>query len=128
MLRIVLADDHLIVRQGMLSLLEAEPGWDVIGDVSDGLGAVELISELQPDVAIVDVMMPDLNGLDVVERVARTSPNTKVVVRSMYSDQSYVVRALRAGAMAYVLKASSTSNLVTAIHEVTAGRHYLSPR
>ena len=127
MTTIVLADDHPIVRQGLRSILEAEQGWSVIGEAEDGLSAVEVITERQPDVAIVDVMMPDLNGLEVVRRVVGRCPSTRVIVLSMHADEPYVLEALRGGAMAYVIKATSTTSLIEAVREVMAGRHYLSP-
>lgn len=127
MTTIVLADDHPIVRQGLRSLLESEPGWDVVGEAANGLNAVELIEQLRPDVAIVDVMMPDLNGLEVVRRVRRRAPDTALVVLSMHTDEPYVIEALRGGAMAYVLKGTNTAHLVEAVREVEAGRRYLSP-
>lgn len=127
MTSIVLVDDHPIVRQGLRGLLEAEPGWQVVGEASDGLSAVDLVEQLQPNVAIVDVMMPDLNGLEVVRRVKRRVPDTLVVVLSMHADEAYVLEALQGGAMGYVLKGMSTTSLVEAVHEVLAGRRYLSP-
>jgi two-component system response regulator NreC len=127
MTTILLADDHPIVRQGLRSLLEAEPGWDVVAEAADGLSAVELIEQLQPQVAIVDVMLPGLNGLEVVRRAMRHAPETKVIVLSMHADEPYVLEALRGGAMAYVLKATSTTSLIEAIREVMTGRRYLSP-
>lgn len=127
MTSIVLADDHPIVRQGLKALLEGEAGWRVIGEASDGLSAVDLIEQLQPDVAIIDVMMPDLNGLEVVRRVKRRAPNTLVIVLSMHADEPYVLEALQGGALGYVLKGQSTTSLVEAVHEVLAGHRYLSP-
>lgn len=127
MTSIVLADDHPIVRQGLKALLEGEAGWHVIGEASDGLSAVDLIEQLQPDVAIIDVMMPDLNGLEVVRRVKRRAPNTLVIVLSMHADEPYVLEALQGGALGYVLKGQSTTSLVEAVHEVLAGHRYLSP-
>ena len=127
MTSIVLADDHPIVRQGLRALLEAEAGWRVIGEASDGLSAVDMVEQLQPDVAIIDVMMPDLNGLEVVRRVKRRVPDTLVIVLSMHADEAYVLEALQGGAMGYVLKGMSTTSLVEAVQEVLAGRRYLSP-
>jgi len=127
MTTIVLADDHPIVRQGMRGLLELEPGFVVVGEAGDGREAVELVERLQPDVAILDLMMPELNGLEVARRALRLSPRTRVVILSMYSDEPHVLEALRAGAMAYVLKGTSTETLIFALREAMAGRRYLSP-
>lgn len=124
---IVLADDHPIVREGLRGLLETEPGFDVVGETADGLEAVELVERLEPDVLIVDVVMPGLDGLEVTRQVSHRSPHTRVIVLSMHSDEVYVLRALRNGAAAYILKDSSTVDLVQAVCEVTAGRRYLSP-
>jgi DNA-binding NarL/FixJ family response regulator len=127
MTTIVLADDHPIVRQGMRGLLESEPGFVVVGEAGDGREAMELVERLQPDVAILDLMMPELNGLEVARRTLRLSPRTRVVILSMYSDEPHVLEALRAGAMAYVLKGTSTETLIYALREAMAGRRYLSP-
>lgn len=124
---IVLADDHPIVRQGVRALLQAEPGFSVIGEASDGLSALKLIENLKPSVLVVDLMMPGLNGLEVTRKVARISPGTRVIVLSMYVNEPYVIEALRNGASGYVLKESDISDLAKAIREVTAGRRYLSP-
>lgn len=123
---IVLADDHHIVRQGFKSLLENQKGFSVIGEAGDGTQAVKVTARLKPDVLVVDVMMPGLNGLEVTRQISKLSPNTKVIVLSMYTDEPYVIEALQNGACGYVLKESDMSDLIKAIHEVTAGRHYLS--
>ena len=124
--RIVLADDHHVVREGLRALLEAEPDLTVAGEAADGLTTVHLVERVKPDVLIVDVMMPALNGLEVTRQVVRRSPDTHVIVLSMYSDESYVMEALKNGAAGYVLKSSTRSDLVQAIREVMAGERYLS--
>jgi DNA-binding NarL/FixJ family response regulator len=124
--RIVLADDHHVVREGLRALLEAEPDLTVAGEAADGLTTVHLVERVKPDVLIVDVMMPALNGLEVTRQVVRRSPDTRVIVLSMYSDESYVMEALKNGAAGYVLKSSTRSDLVQAIREVMAGQRYLS--
>jgi DNA-binding NarL/FixJ family response regulator len=124
---IVLADDHHIVRQGVKALLENDADFSVVGEASDGLKAVDLTTRLKPNVLVVDLMMPGLNGLEVTRQVTKLSPKTKVLILSMYMNEPYVVEALRNGAYGYVLKESNISDLVHAIREVMAGRHYLSP-
>ena len=127
MMKIVLADDHHVVRQGLRALLEAEPDFRIIGEAGDGLEAIELVEHLQPDVLVLDVMMPGLTGLEVTRKVSQDSPQTRVVILSMYDNEGYVVEALRNGANGYVLKDSTADNLVQAVREVAAGRRYLSP-
>jgi len=124
---IVLADDHHVVRQGLRSVLEAEPEFSVVAEASDGLDAVRRVEDLRPDVLIVDLMMPGLGGLEVTRQVRKCSPQTHVVVLSMHGSEAYVLEALRNGAAAYVLKNASTADLVQAVYEVTSGRRYLSP-
>lgn len=126
MTRIVLADDHPIVRQGLRSLLEKEPGFTIVGEASDGLKVADLVEETKADVLVLDLLMPGLGGLDVAREVARRSPKTRIVVLSMHSSEAFVLRALRSGASAYVLKDSSTTELVRAVRQVQAGGRYLS--
>ena len=122
---LLLADDHPLVRQGIRSLIEGEAGYKVIGEVSDGLAALTEIERLQPNVAILDVVMPGLTGLEVARRVKEQNLKTQVIIVSMYSDEVYVMEALRAGAFGYVTKDSSPGTLLEAISEVREGRHYL---
>ena len=124
---IVLADDHVVVRQGLKALLEAEAGLRVVGEAADGMEAVHMVERLSPDVLVTDLMMPSLNGLEVTRQTRKRSPQTRIVILSMYSNEAYVVEALRGGAMAYVLKDSSAADLVQAVREVTVGHRYLSP-
>jgi DNA-binding NarL/FixJ family response regulator len=124
---IVLADDHHVVRQGLRALLQAEPDFSIVGEAADGREALTLIEGLKPKVLIVDVMMPGLNGLEVTRQVHQLSAKTRVVVLSMYANEAYVMEALRNGASAYVLKESKAWDLLHAVREVAAGRHYLSP-
>lgn len=128
MTTIVLADDHQIVRQGLRALLEAEPDFSVIGDAADGLEVVPLVEAVQPDVLLLDLMMPGLNGLDLIPLVTRRSPQTRIVILSMHSNEAYVVDALRKGAVGYVLKDSGIDYLLIAVREVVAGRLFLCPR
>ena len=124
---IVLVDDHKVVRQGLRALLEAEPGFSVIGEAADGLHVTGLVDRLKPDVLVVDLMMPGLGGLEVTREVSRRSPTTRVVILSMHANQAYVLEALRNGALAYILKDASAAELIRGISEAAAGRHYLSP-
>jgi DNA-binding NarL/FixJ family response regulator len=124
---IVLTDDHPVVRQGLRALLEAEPGLSIVAEAADGLKALDLVEHLKPDVLIIDLIMPGLNGLEVTRQVSRRSPQTRVVILSMYANESYVREALRFGATAYVLKDCTTAELVWAVHEAVAGRRHLSP-
>jgi len=126
-IRILIADDHQIFREGLRLLLEAKPGFSVVGEASDGLQALELAERLRPDVMIVDVSLPGLTGIEVVRLLRLRSPQTRAIVLSSHADESYVLDALRHGAAGYVLKHFSTEDLIQAIREAIAGRHYLSP-
>jgi DNA-binding NarL/FixJ family response regulator len=125
-LTVLLADDHQVVRQALRALLGSEPDLQVVGDVGDGLQVAAAVESLQPDVLVVDLMMPGLSGLDATREVARRFPATRIVVLSMYCDDAYVVEALRNGASGYVLKDASAQELVAAIRAAAEGRHYLS--
>src|SRR5690349_17119804 len=125
---VLLADDHPIVRQGLRHLLEAEPDLKIVGEASDGLQAVQFTEKFKPNVLILDIMMPGLNGLEVLRQVKDRSPATCCVVLSMQSADVYVVEALKAGALGYVLKETGPSELVNAVQQVIEGKRYLSPR
>ncbi len=127
MTSIFLADDHQVVRQGLRALLEAEPDFRLIGEAGDGLETAQLVEQLEPDVLIIDLMMPNLNGLEVTRQISQRSPRTHVVILSMHANEAYVLEALKNGAAGYVLKDSSAADLVKAVREVVAGRRYLSP-
>jgi DNA-binding NarL/FixJ family response regulator len=124
---ILLADDHAVVRRGLRALLEAEADFRVVGETGDGLEAVRAVERLQPDVLVVDLMMPGLGGLEVARQASRVAPRTRIVVLSMHAAEGYVLEALRSGVTGYVLKDASPSELVQAVREVVAGRHFLSP-
>ena len=126
MIRVVLADDHPIVRQGLRTLLESECGCQIVGEAADGLTAVDLISRLTPDVAILDLQMPDLDGLEVARRAREKAPTTRVIILSMHGDEPYVVQALRRGVAGYVLKGAATTDLIAAVPAVMAGQRFLS--
>jgi two-component system, NarL family, response regulator NreC len=126
MTTIVLADDHHVVRQGLRVLLEGQPDFQLVGEAGDGLEAVQLTERLKPDVLIIDLMMPSLNGLEATRQIGQRSSHTRVVILSMHANEAYVLEALRNGAAGYVLKDSSAADLVQAVREVVAGRRYLS--
>jgi DNA-binding NarL/FixJ family response regulator len=126
-LTLLLADDHQIVRQGLRAILQTVPEFRLVGEAADGPEAVRLAERAQPEVLVLDLMMPGLNGLEVARQVTRRSPRTRVVILSMHSNEAYVVEALQAGATAYVLKESGADELIHAIREAAAGRRYLSP-
>lgn len=120
---ILLADDHQVVRQGLRSLLEVQPGFEVVGEASDGLEAVHLVGILRPKVLVLDLMMGGLNGLEVTRQVAN---KTRVVILSMHANEAYVLGALRNGAYGYVLKESTADDLVKAVRLADEGRRFLS--
>ena len=126
-MRILLADDHGIVRRGMRSLLDTEPGVEVVGEASNGREALKLLEALRPDMAILDVAMPMLNGIEVTAQAMKAFPELKVIILSMYADESYVVRALTAGARAYLLKEATEEDLLPAVRAVAGGRSFFSP-
>ncbi len=126
-IRIVLADDHAVVRLGLRALLEAEPDFELLGEAVDGLDVLPMVERLRPEVLVLDLMMPGVNGLDVTRAVVQQWPETKIVILSMHANEAYVFDALRNGASAYVLKGSHATDLVQAVREVAAGRRFLSP-
>jgi DNA-binding NarL/FixJ family response regulator len=125
---VLLADDHPIVRQGMKHLFEIESDVTVVGEAADGLQTVQLVEKLKPNVLIVDMMMPGLNGLEILRQVKKRSPATLSIVLSMQSADAYVVEALKAGASGYVLKDSGPSELMSAVRQVLQGQRFLSPK
>jgi len=126
-LRILLADDHVLIRKGLRALLEREGPFEVCGEASDGREAVRLAEELKPQVAVLDVGMPHLNGIEAARLICDLKQGTAVVMLSMHSDEAYVLRALRAGARGYLLKDSAEADLASAVAEVARGRSYFSP-
>ena len=127
MIRVLLADDHTIVRQGVRLCLEAMGDIEVVAEDEDGQAAVQLTAQLRPDVAVVDLTMPRLNGVDAIRQIKRDIPNTEVVVLSVHDSEPYVVQALRAGAAGYVLKRNAATELAAAIRAAHEGQAYLHP-
>jgi two-component system response regulator NreC len=125
--RVLLADDHPVVRLGIREVLESQADCEVVGEVADALQVIPQVEALKPDVLVLDLIMPGLNGLEIIRRLARCAPQTRIVVLSMHANEAYVIEALSNGASAYVLKGSEAGELVHAIHEVVEGRRYLSP-
>jgi len=127
-IRILLADDHQIVREGLRALVNAQEKMTVVGEASNGRQAVELVDSLRPDVVVMDVGMPDLNGIEATRRILSTQPKCRIVGLSMHSDRRFLSEMLKAGATAYLLKDSAFEELASAIRAVMAGQVYLSPR
>ncbi len=126
-LRVLLADDHALVRAGMRALLAELPGIEVVAETGDGREALRLVRERKPDIALLDISMPELNGLEVVGRIARDHPNTRAIILSMHGDDESVRRALVAGAAGYLLKNSDRRELELALRAVARGDTWLSP-
>ncbi len=126
-IRVLLADDHGIVRRGLRYLLENSPSFRVVGEAGDGREAVKLAEELTPDVVVMDIAMPNLNGLDATAQIVKKCPATGVIILSMHSDETYLVRALSAGAKGYLLKDSAEADLIRAVEAVSQGRPFFSP-
>jgi DNA-binding NarL/FixJ family response regulator len=126
-LRLLLGDDHTLVRQGVRKILEEQTAWQVVAEVSDGRAAIQQCAALAPDVAILDIGMPILNGTEAAQQIARCSPGVRVLMLSMYADEAYVTRALQAGAAGYVLKDSAGTELIKAVELVARGQAYYSP-
>lgn len=126
-LRLMLGDDHTLVRHGLRKILEERPDWEIVGEADDGRSAVKKALALQPDVAILDIGMPLLNGIDATRQIVNKSPGTKVLILSMHSDETYVTRALNAGATGYLLKDSAGKDLIKAVTAVSQGEAFFSP-
>ena len=126
-LRIILADDHKMVREGLKSLVNSQPDMGVVGEADNGRAAIALARELKPDVVVMDVSMPELNGLEATEKLMQSYPEIKVLTLTRHADDSYLQQLLRAGASGYVLKLSAADELVRAVRAVVAGNIYLDP-
>lgn len=127
-IQVLLADDHGIVRKGLRFLLERQEGIEVVGEASDGRGTVELAEILRPDVVIMDIGMPQLNGIEATAQIIRRNQNVGILILSVHSDESYIVRALNAGARGYLLKDSAEEDVAKAVRTVAQGRTFFSPR
>jgi len=126
-LRLLLADDHTLMRQGLRHILEGDPELDIVAEASSGIEAVEAACGHLPDVAVVDIAMKELNGIEATAQILKHSPHTAVLILSMYSDERYVLRAVKAGARGYVLKNSAGEELIRAIYAVRRGTAFFSP-
>ncbi|HSU60698.1 MAG TPA: response regulator transcription factor [Bryobacteraceae bacterium] len=127
MLRIILADDHTILRNGLRLLLERQPDLAVIGEAGNGREAIDLAEREQPDVVIMDIAMPVLNGIEAAQRISSAHPRTAIIILSVHSDEAYILRALKAGARGYLLKDSPEGDLIQAVHAVASGKAFFSP-
>jgi two-component system response regulator NreC len=127
MATIVVADDHNMIRQGLRALLSAQPDFEVVGEAGDGVEAVREAERLQPDVLVLDMIMPGFSGIEVIRRLNKRPLACAIVVLSMYGADGYVKEAIKSGAKGYILKKDSVEELTSAIREVLAGRHYISP-
>jgi two-component system response regulator NreC len=126
-IRILIADDHLVIRAGLRLLLERHADFVVVAEADDGRQAVDLAAEHKPDVAVVDVAMPNMNGIEATRQMISADPSIAVVMLSMYTDETYVMRALRSGAKAYLLKSSAETDLIQAVRAVREGKSFFSP-
>lgn len=126
-LRVVLGDDHTIVRQGIRKILEERPDWEVVAEAGDGRDAVKKVLEHEPDVAILDIGMPLLNGIEAARQIVKRAPAVRVLILSMHSDEAYITQALQAGARGYLLKDSADVDLIRGVTDVAAGKSFFSP-
>ncbi len=124
---LVVADDHTLMRQGLCKILEEQPEWQVVGQASHGRDAVKMVLDLEPTVAILDIGMPQLNGIEATRQLSRRLPNLHVLILSMHAEEAYITQALRAGAQGYLLKDSADVELINAVRSVAAGKSYFSP-
>src|SRR6267143_7312906 len=127
-LRILIADDHELIRRGARVVLHSQPGWEVGGEAGDGWEAVEKAIDLKPDVAVVDLSMPELEGIEAVRKIREAAPSSKVLVLTMHESDQMVQRALDAGAHGYILKSDVTGCLVKAVKDVSSGKRFLTPK
>jgi two-component system response regulator NreC len=126
-IRILLADDHTILRAGLKMMLNAQPDMEVVGEAQDGRQAIEETHKLQPDIVLMDITMPDLNGIEATRQIKRIVPDVKILMLTMHEHDEYVFQALQDGASGYMLKEAADTELITALHVITSGQFYLSP-
>lgn len=126
-IRILLADDHTILRAGLKMMLNAQPNMEVIGEAQDGRQALQEARRLEPDIILMDITMPDINGIEATRQIKRQFPDVKILVLTMHEHDEYVFQALQAGASGYMLKEAADTELITAIHVIRSGQFYLSP-
>ncbi len=126
-IQVLLADDHLVVRKGLRAILERQAGMEVVGEAADGREAVALSESMAPDVVIMDITMPHLNGIDATAQIVKRNPRIGVVILSVHSDETYILRALNSGAKGYLLKDSAETDLVKAVDTVALGKPFFSP-
>jgi two-component system, NarL family, response regulator NreC len=127
MIRIILADDHAVMRRGLRLVLEQQEDFEVVGEASDGREAVNLAETIKPDVAVLDITMPNLNGIEAAHQISARQLGVSTIVLSMHADESFVLRALKAGARAYLLKESAEGDLINAVRLVSEGKSFFSP-
>jgi two-component system, NarL family, response regulator NreC len=126
-IRILLADDHTILRAGLKLMLNAQPDMEVIGEAQDGRQAIREARRLQPDIVLMDITMPDINGIEATREIKKVAPDVKVLILTMHEHDEYIFQALRAGASGYMLKEAADTELITALHVIRSGQFYLSP-
>jgi DNA-binding NarL/FixJ family response regulator len=126
-LKILLADDHMLVRQGLRKILEEQPDWEVVAEASDGREAVRQALALEPDVVLLDIGMPLLNGIEATRQIARRFPHINILILSMHAQEAYITQAMKAGARGYLLKDSADTDLISAVSAVASGKSFFSP-
>ncbi|MBN2590233.1 MAG: response regulator transcription factor [Sedimentisphaerales bacterium] len=127
-MKVLIADDHSIVREGLKSLIDKQKSMQVVGEAEDGQKAIDLTRELSPDIVIMDISMPNLNGIEATREILRHKPQIKIIILSMYTDKHIVKESLEAGAQGYILKSNLLDELLNAIKAIKANERYLSPR
>jgi two-component system, NarL family, response regulator NreC len=123
-IRVIVADDHTILREGVIALLAADPAVNVVAETSDGLSALEKVAELEPDVLVIDISLPHMNGIEVVRRIKRDGLRTRTLVLTMHEEEEYVIHAVQAGASGFLLKDSASRELLAAVRDIGAGRKH----